>query len=121
MDLGAFMYLEYKIVRKYVDETFGHVPHNRGVRFMAFEKPVTCRNCGYQSEMWEKFCGQDVIYFHLQDNGDGKIDSFLETHKSELLGSCDDFTDPGYKDYYFTATINSLYKVILERMERNEL
>ena len=123
MDFGAFMILEHKIVRKYVDETFGHVPHNRGVRFMKLEEPSTCHDCGQQSAIWASFCGKDVIYFHLEihDPNDVKVAAFLETHKDSLLGFCTDLYDPTYADYYFAANVNSLYKVILERMEKNEL
>lgn len=123
MDLGAFMLLDHKIVRKYVDEAFGHVPHLRGVRFMVLEKPETCRNCGEQSEIWASFCGKDVIYFHLEvrNDNDERVATFLETYKNELLGFCVDYNDPAYRDYYFTASIDSLYKTILERMEKNEL
>ena len=120
MDLGAFMFGENKLVCKYVAENFGHVPHYRGVRFMRYERPTVCRHRGEQSAMFAKYCGQDVIYFHLlDDNNDDSIAAWKAQH--QFLGSIVDQVDPCYIDYYFVAPITDTYKQVCAGIEDGEI
>ncbi len=121
MDLGAFMIGENKLIRKYVAENFGRVPHYRGVRFMKLETPYTCRNRGMQSALFEKYCGQDVIYFHVFEDGcDKELDQWRTEYFELFLSSVN---EPGtdYRDYYFRAPVTDDYEKICEGLKNGEI
>ena len=122
MDLGAFMFGENKLVRSYTYENFGHVPHYRGTRFMKFETPYVCRNRGAQSTMFAKYCGQDVIYFHVFDDGtDNKLGEWCSNYHALFLNAIKDEENPDYRDYYFRAPQTELYKKICDGVSLGEI
>ena len=120
MDFGAFMIGENHYVSKYVADNFGHVPHYRGVRFMKVETPYTCRNRDAQSAMFERFCGEDVIYFHVYDNGDKSLAQWRAEYHDLFLGSVNEL-DTGYRDYYFKAPITADYEKICKGLKNGEI
>ena len=126
MDLGAFMMLEdSKLVQKYITNNFGMVPRIRGVRFMRYETPEVCPAMGAQSDMFEKYCGKDVIYIHTRCGGNNYVDcggqAWEQEHPDTFLESIDDEDDHTYRDHYFSAVIDDTYNKICQKMENGEL
>lgn len=122
MDLGAFMFGENKMVSKYVRENFGVVPHYRGVRFMKFETPQVCKNRGAQSAMFAQYCGQDVIYFHIYDDGtDNKVGEWCSNYCAFFLNAVQDQENPDYKDYYFRAPQTPDYEFVCNGIKDGEI
>ena len=132
MDLYAFMLGERGNIPAYVKENYGPVPRYRGIRLMRYETPDSCEGFGMQSDMWAKYCGQDVIYFHTRCGGCGTEDEdsnyiacggkeWEEEHKDKFLDSIDDTFDSTYRDHYFKAVINDTYNTICKEYEEGVL
>ena len=122
MDLGAFMVSQDKAVAEYIEKSYGIVPRMRGVRFMKTEKPVPNEEKSPQIDVFNKYCGQDVIYIHTRC-GDGGMgfkneDSnyiacgakdWEKDNKKLFLEHISDEFDDTYCDHYFKAVLNEEY------------
>lgn len=115
MDMYAFMLAQTDEVRAYVDKNYGDVPRMRGVRFMKLQNPEDCDNGDYQSEMYGRHCGEDVVYIHTRCGGSNY--DYFEAGKWEesnltFIESCDDAFDCTYRDHYFEAVLGDEYDAI---------
>ena len=122
MDLGAFMVSECADVAGYIKKNYGEVPRMRGVRFMKVEKPVPNEEKSPQMDMFNKYCGQDVVYIHTRcgdcgfgfnsDEGNytycGAKD-WEKKNKKLFLDHITDEYDSTYCDHYFKAVVNDEY------------
>lgn len=127
MDLGAFMVSQDNDVAEYIKKNYGEVPRMRGVRFMKLEKPVPNEEKSAQIDMFNKYCGQDVIYIHTRcgDCGMGFKDKdsnyvscgakdWEEKNKELFLEHISDEFDCTYCDHYFKAVVNDEYAELLK-------
>ena len=127
MDLGAFMVSECADVAGYIKKNYGEVPRMRGVRFMKIEKPVSNEKKSPQIDMFNKYCGQDVVYIHTRcgDCGMGfknKDSNYVycgakdweKKNKKLFLEHISDEFDSTYCDHYFKAVVNDEYAELLK-------
>ena len=127
MDLGAFMVSECADVAGYIKKNYGDVPRMRGVRFMKIEKPVPNEEKSPQVDMFNKYCGQDVIYIHTRcgDCGRGfksKDSNYVscgakdweEKNKELFIEHISDEFDNTYCDHYFKAVLGEEYAELLK-------
>lgn len=122
MDLGAFMVSQDNAVAEYISKNYGEVPRMRGVRFMKLEKPVPNEEKSPQIDMFNKYCGQDVLYIHTRcgDCGMGfknKYSNYVscgakdweKLNKKLFLEHISDEFDDTYCDHYFKAVLGEEY------------
>lgn len=133
MDLFAFMLGERGDIPTYINKNYGPVPRYRGVRLMRFETADSCENMGLQSDMWEEYCGKDVIYFHTRCGGCGDENDensnyiacggkeWEEKLGDKFLGSVDDAFDSTYRDHYFAAVKDEIYEKICKEYDEGVL
>lgn len=127
MDLGAYMVAERKEVAEYIKKNYGDVPRMRGVRFMKIEEPVPNEEKSPQIDMFNRYCGQDVIYIHTRcgDGGMGFEDEdsnyiacgaeeWEEKNKELFLEHIADEFDSTYCDHYFKAVVNDEYAELIK-------
>lgn len=130
MDLGAFRIGQLPSVVEYIKKYYGEVPRMRGVRFMKIEEPIENENNSPQLEMFNKYCGQDVIHFHTRCghglfgwNGPHsnykcfKADEWEEKNKKLFLDHITDEFDCTYCDHYFKAVVDEDYKNLINKGE----
>ena len=127
MDLGAFMVSQDSAVAEYIKKNYGEVPRMRGVRFMKLEKPVPNEEKSPQIDMFNKYCGQDVVYIHARcgDCGgsfDNKSSNYIvygakaweKKNKKLFLDHITDEFDSTYCDHYFKAVVNDEYAELIK-------
>ena len=127
MDLGAFMVSECADVAGYIKKNYGEVPRMRGVRFMKIEKPVPNEEKSPQMDIFNKYCGQDVIYIHTRcgDCGMGFKDKdsnyvacgakeWEKKNKKLFLEHISDEFDDTYCDHYFKAVLGEEYAELIK-------
>jgi len=133
MDIFAGALSEKPVVKNYIEKHYGPIPRLRGVRFMRYEEPETCRNMGAQSDMWAEMCGKDIIYIHTRCGGcwdetdpdsnyiacGGK--AWEDELKDKFIESVNDFYDSTYRDHYFIAVIDDDYNTICQELEDGTL
>ncbi len=132
MDLFAYMLGERGDIPHYINKYYGPVPRYRGVRLMKYETPDTFDNKGEPSDIWAKYCGKDVIYFHTCCGGCGTEDEdsnyiacggkeWEERMEDRFLASIDDPIDNTYRDHYFLAVKDDTYEKICKEYEEGDL
>jgi hypothetical protein len=130
MDFGAFMVGQQQPVAEYIKKNYGEVPRIRGVRFMKLEKPVPNEEKSPQIDMFNKYCGQDVVYIHTRC-GDCSMSlgfksknsnyftfgakAWEERNKKLFLDHITDEFDCTYCDHYFKAVVNDEYADLIKR------
>lgn len=122
MDLGA--YINTPAFGSYVKKHYGDVPRIRGIRLMKLESPYDPEDS--QDEMFNKHCGEDVIYVHTRCGAYGQDDNpdcsyvacggkaWEESNPETFIESIDDSCDSTYRDHYFKAVIDDEYRQLLE-------
>lgn len=125
MDYGANQILDKdSLVRKYIKENYGDVPQLVGIRLM--EKEERTRGLGTQMAMFDKYVGEQVIYFHTKCGISGlnfndensnyryfKADEWEKEHEDTYLDHFADKEDSNYCDHYFKAVVNEDYNELL--------
>ena len=127
MDLGAYVTAEIKEVADYIKKNYGEVPRMRGVRFMKTEEPVPNLEKSPQIDMFNKYCGQDVVYIHTRcgDCGRGfkdKTSNYIycgakdweKENKALFLEHISDEFDSTYCDHYFKAVLGEEYDELIK-------
>lgn len=123
MDLGAYARMES--LRSYVEKHYGMPPRPRGIRLMKVENKVD-EMYEFQYEMYNSFCGEDVIMLHTrcggcscgEDDEDSNyraygMDKYEEDNEEYFVGAADDSWDSTYRDTYLTAVIDDEYKQLI--------
>lgn len=126
MDLEA--YLNILTLDGYVSKHYGKTPRPRGIRLMKLEKMIEPEE-NYQESMFNKHCGEDVIYIHTRCGAYGHEKdpdcnyiscggkNWEESNPDTFIESTDDAWDPAYRDHYFKAVVDDEYKKILEEYD----
>ena len=129
MDLGAYIVSQDNKVAEYIKKNYGEVPRMRGVRFMKLEKPVSNEEKSAQIDMFNKYCGQDVVYIHTRCGDCGMTLGFKskdsnyiacgakdweEKNKKLFLDHITDEFDCTYCDHYFKAVVNDEYAELIK-------
>lgn len=126
MDLGA--YAQIDDLSGYVARNYGAPPRLRGIRLMAVEEPEEAEG-DFALEVYNSFCGQDVVYVHTRCGAYGDDDNedsnyiFCGGRDWELstgdlfIKSIDDGWDPTYRDHYFHAVVDDEYLGLVEKMK----
>ena len=122
MDLGAFMVSQQQPVADYIKKNYGEVPRMRGVRFMKIEKPIENEEKSPQIDMFNRYCGQDVVYIHTRCGACGmsfkaKSSNYIacgakdweKENKALFLDHISDEFDDTYCDHYFKAVLGEDY------------
>lgn len=122
MDLGAYARMES--LRGYVEKHYGMPPRPRGIRLMKAEEKVEEDDA--QFEMYNSFCGEDVIMLHTRCGGCGwgeddessnykscGMDKYEEDNAEYLVGAIDDGWDTTYRDTYLKAVVDDEYKQLI--------
>lgn len=123
MDLGAYANIE--ALESYVARHYGEVPRLRGIRLMRVEEPTGC--CGRQMEVFDGYCGKDVVYIHTRCGsafwGDEDPDAnyvscggreWEEANPDTFIESLNDKWDGTYRDHYFMAVVDDEYKAMID-------
>lgn len=123
MDLGA--YANIPTLGSYVAKHYGKVPRLRGIRLMKLEKPTGER--GEQMQVFDGYCGQDVIYIHTRCGsaywGDEDPEAnyiscggkeWEGANSDTFIESLNDEWDGTYRDHYLKAVIDNEYRQLLE-------
>lgn len=117
MDLAAYMISEDKDVMSYINKHYSGIPRLRGVRFMKLETPYPGEYT-YQDELFNSYCGKDVIYIHTRCGGGNyeyfEADKWEDSNPLFLKGVDDEF-DCTYRDHYFKAVIDDEYNSIVNQ------
>lgn len=114
MDLGAYVISQETAIVSYVNKHYGDVPRLRGVRFMRVETPY--HSDSYQNDMFDSYCGKDIIYIHTRCGGNNYIDCGGEEWENSnplFLEGVDDEWDCTYRDHYFEAVVDEEYNKII--------
>lgn len=123
MDLGA--YNNIPSLGDYVYRHYGNVPRLRGVRLMKAEEPVETDG-EWQLEVFNGFCGEDVVYIHTRCGGccdeDDPDSNYVycggrdweESNGELFIKSIDDAWDKTYRDHYFKAVIDDEYARLVD-------
>ena len=129
MDLGAFMVSQDSDVAEYIKKNYGDVPRMRGVRFMKIEEPIQDEKESPQMDMFNKYCGQDVVYIHTRCGDCGMTRGFKskdsnyvsygakeweERNKELFLDHITDEFDCTFCDHYFKAVVNDEYADLIK-------
>ena len=116
MDMYAFMLSQTGEVKAYVEKNYGDVPRMRGVRFMKLQSPEDCDNGDYESEVYGRHCGKDVVYIHTRCGASNyeyfEADKWEESNPT-FIESCDDAFDCTYRDHYFEAVLGDEYDSLI--------
>jgi len=132
MDLFAYITKQDEEISKYIDKYYGDIPRCRGVRFMKVEMPIE-NDGGEDSEVFNQYVGQDVIYIHTRcgdcgmgyDDPDSNYvycgaDVWEEEHEDLFLDHVTDDFDMTYCSHYFKAVIDNDYNKIIEKLKSQE-
>lgn len=124
MDLGAYANIQF--LEDYVEKHYGKVPRLRGIRLMKLEEPEG-ESDGRQMDVFNGYCGKDVIYIHTRcgsagygdDDPDSNYrfcgaDKWEEANSDLFIESLNDEFDGTYRDHYFTAVIDDEYNRLIE-------
>lgn len=121
MDLQAYMTSKDNDVMSYINKHYSGIPRLRGVRFMKLET-LEMNEYTYQDELFNSYCGEDVIYIHTRCGGynyeDFEADKW-ENDNPLFLKGVDDCFDETYRDHYFKAVIDDDYKNIINLLKGN--
>lgn len=121
MDLQAYMTSKDNDVMSYINKHYSGIPRLRGVRFMKLEA-LEMNEYTYQDELFNSYCGEDVIYIHTRCGGynyeDFEADKW-ENDNPLFLKGVDDCFDETYRDHYFKAVIDDDYKNIINLLKGN--
>lgn len=122
MDFGAYVRMES--LQGYVEKHYGMPPRPRGIRLMKVENKVEEGDA--QFEMYNSFCGEDVIMLHTRCGGCGwgeddessnykscGMDKYEEDNAEYLVGAIDDGWDTTYRDTYLKAVVDDEYKQLI--------
>lgn len=125
MDLYAYALSEVDPVKRYVEKHYGEVPRMRGVRLMKFMEPGKLGCGGLEDEMYDRHCGEDVIYIHTRCGsawwGDDDRDAnyiacggkaWEEANSDTFIESCNEEFDGTYRTHYFKAVLGDDYDAI---------
>ena len=119
MDLQAYMISKDYDIMSYINKHYSGIPRLRGVRFMKLESPET-NEYTYQDELFNSYCGKDVIFIHTRCGGcnyeDFEADKW-ENDNPLFLTGVDDCYDETYRDHYFKAVIDDDYKNIINLLK----
>ena len=65
-------------------------------------KKIISQDIHNQWDMWNKYCGKNVLYIHAKQGRTNWSDTWHKTYEKEpwYLDSCDDAYDPCYSDIY---------------------
>lgn len=129
MDLGAFWAGQLKGVEEWLNRIYGYIPRFRGVRFMKYENKI--EEDSYQSQLFNSYIGQDVIYIHTRCGGDEDdensnyvyfgADEWENKNPDTFLESITDEWDCTYRDHYFKAPVDDeFYQKIIKSFENDE-
>ena len=126
MDLGAHVISRDEAVMSYVNKHYGGIPRLRGVRFMKLETPYD--SDGYQDDVFNSYCGKDVIYIHTRCGGYRNweesnyvyfdADKWEDNNPLFLEGVNDEF-DSTYRDHYFTAVVDEEYDSLIAMLSED--
>lgn len=129
MDIGA--YSQIPTLGHYVNKHYGEVPRLRGIRLMKITEKM--EEDGYQAEMFNSHCGEDVIYIHTRcgsahwgdDDPDANYIScggkeWEESNPDTFIESTNDEFDSTYRDHYFKAIIDDEYIQLIESDDEYE-
>ena len=118
MDLQAYMISKDNDIMSYINKHYSGIPRLRGIRFMKLESPET-NEYTYQDELFNSYCGEDVIFIHTRCGGcnyeDFEADKW-ENDNPLFLTGVDDCYDKTYRDHYFKAVIDDDYKNIINNL-----
>ena len=125
MDLYAYMIKEEDLINKYIEDNYGKVPRNRGVRFMKVETKVENPECE-EEQIFNKYVGTDTIYIHTRCGNCGsgyrsKYSNYVaygakeweKSHKDLFLEHITEAFDNTYCTHYFKAKTNDDYAKII--------
>lgn len=125
--LDAFKNTLNEKINKYIEKYYGDIPRYRGCSFMKTEEEAEYDEySGNDTEMFNKYVGQDVIEICTRCGGvdGGKeenyrycgADKWEEEHKDLFLDHVDEEFDCTYCNHYFKAVKNDEYYDILKQM-----
>jgi len=136
MDIYAFLIGESSEVQKYLAENYGEIPRFRGVRFMKAQEvntEIPDEKKSAEELMFDKYCGQDVIYIHTRCGNcgrdyDDEDSNYVycggkewEENLSDLfLDHITEEFDKTYCTHYFKAVINEDYNQIINLLLSDE-
>lgn len=122
MDFGAYVRMES--LQGYVEKHYGMPPRPRGIRLMKVESKVEEGDA--QFEMYNSFCGEDVIMLHTrcgtcglgEEDSEGNyrycgMDEYEEDNAEYFVGAIDDGWDSTYRDTYLKAVVDDEYKQLI--------
>ena len=132
MDLGAYAIGSAPNVSEYLSQHFLDIPRFRGARFMKVEVAQGEKGSD-QMDIFNRYCGQDVIYIHTRCGHGGYgwkdpesnyiacgAEDWEASLKDSFLEHCVDEFDPTYCDHYFKADpSDAQYLAILEFFTRH--
>lgn len=126
MDLIAFTNIYEDGIKKYIEKNYGEIPRCRGYKLMKNAIKYTPDEIDYQTELYNSFVGQDVVYIHTRcgDCGMGYDDEdsnyvycgakeWEDKYKELFIEHCTDAFDCTYCDHYFKAIIDDDYKKLI--------
>lgn len=130
MDLYAYAFSCDELVERYVEKHYGEVPRMRGVRLMRFMEPGNLGCGGLEDEMYDRHCGEDVIYIHTRCGsacwGDDDPNAnyiacggkaWEESNPGTFIESCNEEFDGTYRTHYFKAVPGEDYDAICAQFE----
>lgn len=132
--MNLYAYMTEKVLKSslsdYIRHHYGAPPRERGALLMRFEEP-TDNPCDIQEELFNSFCGKDVVFIHTRCGGCGNEcdeDSnyqacggreWEERNQDTFIAHITDLFDSTYMDHYFKAVLDDEYEALLKEMSES--
>ncbi len=118
--MNLYAYTQISTLEDYVNKHYGKPPRLRGIQLMKVETPEEPEPCdGYQEEVFNKYCGQDVVYIHTRCGGGNYeyfgADKWEERNSDTFLEGVGDEFDCTYRDHYFKAVVDDEYRKLVDK------